>query len=1290
MRNKSCSVMIVFVLLATSFSIISFNTAADDANSSNSATNSSTNNMAILPNSIKQDGIDLTYPNIVSLNHTNVETISSIAKSDITPQKKIDSVEQNGIGVKLQTENASIDLRDNSKDIKGPMCDFDGDTSIYGYTGDASPTGETYLIFNDWGGTWCDAEKSPTNSEDDDLCWAAAASNILEWTEWGVVGGMSTSDDIFQHFQDHWTDVGGWPQYAWEWWFNGTSDAPGGSIVDVPGGGDFYPSKEAASYYLESWIASDAMMKIDEYLHAGYGVTLLIYGPGAHAITCWGYNHNTSNSSDYLGVWITDSDDDKGSLSPPDRLRYYEVVQSAGSWYLQDYYGSDSWYIWGVEALERRSGSDIKITNPFVGSYENGSITISGTASSIGNPETLLNEGFEGAWPNSWDCSDKNGVSGYDYWGDNSQRSRIGGWSAWCSDEGTTSSVLYSQNFNNGGFTPSGWTTSGAGPNYHSWNMRLDSGIDYRAEANSDEAGSGTDITEWLYMTTSFSTVSYTNISLQFYLDYHYYNGDEYAQVLYATSASYPTFYVLKTWNSNDVIGTQIVDLSVAAGNSQIHLAFRYHGTYDWYMRVDDVIVRGDAPSTFSYDNNMDSWMIRGPFDLSTAIDANLNFYYWLKSEANFDYLYWLASPDGVNFDGYRISGDQSGSGWQFISYDLSNYDGIGSSLLGDSSVWIAFRFTSDGSITYEGAYVDDVNLIATSSLTSVTISTDGGWSWNLTSGTTSWSYQWDTTLSSDGVHTIYAIAYYSYTTPFVWDSTWVIVDNSPPASLTIAINNYASWTNSTLVNLQLSCSDGNGSGLKDIRLSNDGSNWNPWETYSTSKVWTLQSGDGIKTVFFKARDFLNNEASAVWDTIVLDTTPPTGSLAINDNAAYCNTTSVTLKLMVNDALSGVALMRLSNDGGNWNPWEAYSTSKAWIVQSGIDTKTVYYQMKDNTGTVSIVYSDTIILDTTPPSGSIIINGGMQYTNSTSVTLDLSASDAISGVAQMRFSNDNTTWSAWQSYSASKTWILTTGDLTKGVFVQYINNAGLLSTVVTDTIILDTTEPNLAFERTDQFISNISNPIISWICSDATSGIKYSEYSIDGSNYTSTGMITSAILNDLSEGPHRINVRAVDYAGLFRETILQFIIDTIAPSTNTDIIGVVGANGSYTSAVSVILTGNTGSGSGMNFTMYRIDGGSWHTYTGVLKITTNGTHTIEYYSVDLAGNIETTKSDTIKIYMDNTPASVSPLAFSGLDLMLLLIAIGACMALLIVVLKRRKKDEGGRRSVQSPPPPSSK
>ena len=96
-------------------------------------------------------------------------------------------------------------------------------------------------------------------------------------------------------------------------------------------------------------------------------------------------------------------------------------------------------------------------------------------------------------------------------------------------------------------------------------------------------------------------------------------------------------------------------------------------------------------------------------------------------------------------------------------------------------------------------------------------------------------------------------------------------------------------------------------------------------------------------------------------------------------------------------------------------------------------------------GNVSTNATDTITLDTVAPTGSVVIAGGATYTASTSVNLTPSTTDATSGFAQMSFSNDESSWSAWESYAPSKSWTLSAGDGSKTVYARYQDNAGNIS-----------------------------------------------------------------------------------------------------------------------------------------------------------------------------------------------------------------------------------------------------
>ena len=266
-------------------------------------------------------------------------------------------------GVDLLDERLGFDLDTSSYFLPGPLdtpgpVDTPGsdDASVLSLTPSAAPS--SYMLIDNWGGTWHDAEKSPSNTEDDLMCWAAAASNVLAWTGWGQVSGMTTTDQMFSYYQDHWTDQGGLAQFGWGWWFDGVNDTAGWSgwsQVDVAGA-NFFPAENLGDYLHTSSNDAAAMTTVDTYLHAGYGVTLGVYGPGGHAITVWGYTYDPDDSTSYRGIYISDSDDTKWTDDAPDSLRCYDVAFSNGRWYLQDFYGSDSWYIGLVEGLEAKPG----------------------------------------------------------------------------------------------------------------------------------------------------------------------------------------------------------------------------------------------------------------------------------------------------------------------------------------------------------------------------------------------------------------------------------------------------------------------------------------------------------------------------------------------------------------------------------------------------------------------------------------------------------------------------------------------------------------------------------------------------------------------------------------------------------------------------------------------------------------------------------------------------------------------------------------------------------------------
>jgi len=83
-----------------------------------------------------------------------------------------------------------------------------------------------------------------------------------------------------------------------------------------------------------------------------------------------------------------------------------------------------------------------------------------------------------------------------------------------------------------------------------------------------------------------------------------------------------------------------------------------------------------------------------------------------MSTQKDADWLMAGVSTDGRNFAGFAYSGDSGG--WLARGIDLTKAAGLGN-VCGRGQVWFGFSFRSDASVTGEGAYVDDVQLLDTS-----------------------------------------------------------------------------------------------------------------------------------------------------------------------------------------------------------------------------------------------------------------------------------------------------------------------------------------------------------------------------------------------------------------------------------------------------------------------------------------------------------------------------------------------------------------------------------------------
>jgi hypothetical protein len=120
------------------------------------------------------------------------------------------------------------------------------------------------------------------------------------------------------------------------------------------------------------------------------------------------------------------------------------------------------------------------------------------------------------------------------------------------------------------------------------------------------------------------------------------------------------------------------------------------------------------------------------------------------------------------------------------------------------------------------------------------------------------------------------------------------------------------------------------------------------------------------------ATDASGNTTVKTFRVTVVDTTAPTGAIAIDGGASTTTTGSVTVSVAFTDAV-GPVTMRFSTDGGaTWTPWESYAATRALTLSGANGVKTVVVQVADAAGNVGTA-SASITLAIAPPT--IVVTG---------------------------------------------------------------------------------------------------------------------------------------------------------------------------------------------------------------------------------------------------------------------------------------------------------------------------
>lgn len=241
-------------------------------------------------------------------------------------------------------------------------------------------------------------------------------------------------------------------------------------------------------------------------------------------------------------------------------------------------------------------------------------------------------------------------------------------------------------------------------------------------------------------------------------------------------------------------------------------------------------------------------------------------------------------------------------------------------------------------------------------------------------------------------------------------------------------------------------------------------------------------------------------------------------------------------------------------DCGNGSGYVSVTTASKDCTALDQPNMTVKGKVTDKDGGTN-EYTKTVSVNNVAPTGTVQVNNDAAATNNATVSLTLSATDPLpgSGVGHMRFRNENTdTWSAWEPYSTSRSWLLSNGDGTKTVHVEYRDNAGNVSTVaIQDSILLDTTTPADTTAPGTTITSGPSGAVnsisASFGFSSGEAGASF-ECKLDGGDFVACASPKG--YSGLSNGSHTFFVRAKDAAGNVDATpaVRTWTVDTVKPT----------------------------------------------------------------------------------------------------------------------------------------------
>ena len=356
----------------------------------------------------------------------------------------------------------------------------------------------------------------------------------------------------------------------------------------------------------------------------------------------------------------------------------------------------------------------------------------------------------------------------------------------------------------------------------------------------------------------------------------------------------------------------------------------------------------------------------------------------------------------------------------------------------------------------------------------------------------------------------------------------------------------------------------------------------------------------------------------AQYFNLTLDTTAPSSGILSGLNSYYNSNATVTISA---DGASFMKVWTNQTETGTLSDtqvpssWEAYNTSKT-VSFTGQGTQYVHAVFMDEVGNIGpVVNSASTIYDSaTPTVSSVSINNNDGYTKNPRVTVRVNFGSSTSGINKILLQGDIAQGATSQvtltnedraaGYKDITTFLTSDKDGTKTILAQVQDRANNISSLVSDTIVLDTTAAVItATLRKEDDSANLPGYVKSVdygvrIATEATDITHYKiwEGDTEPSSWTAISNATEVpevgyFIDNLKlssgDGTKTIHVKVQDIAGNITEnTALTVILDTVAPTvTLTANKSVISAVNGYNSVTFTCGATDTNSSAGLTYTL---------------------------------------------------------------------------------------------------------